>query len=52
MTIDLEKLPTKLQFVYIAMTRSAIHFKEMGQDKNFFLAFCDEIVTYKTELKE
>lgn len=43
MTIDIENLPTALQFAYIAMTQSAIYFKEMGQEKEFFLAFCDEI---------
>lgn len=43
MTIDLENLPPSLQFVYLAMTRSAIYFKEMDRDKDFFLAFCEEI---------
>jgi len=43
MTIDLESLPTPLQFAYIAMTKSAIYFKEMGKDQNFFLVFCEEI---------
>lgn len=43
MTIDLENLPAPLQFTYIAMTRSAIYFKEMGQDKDFFLSFSEEI---------
>lgn len=43
MVIDIENLPAPLQFAYIAMTKSAIYFKEMGQKKEFFLAFCDEI---------
>ena len=43
MTIDLESLPTPVQFAYIAMTKSAIYFKEMGQNQDFFLAFCEEI---------
>lgn len=43
MTIDLESLPVPLQFAYVTMTRSAIYFKEIGQKKDFFLNFCDEI---------
>lgn len=43
MTIDLEKLPPAVQFVYIAMTKSAIFLKEIRNEKKFFLAFCEEI---------
>lgn len=43
MIFDIENLPAPLQFAYIAMTKSAIYFKEMGQNKEFFLGFCDEI---------
>lgn len=43
MNIDLENLPAQLQFAYLAMTKTAIYFKEMGREKDFFLAFCDEI---------
>ena len=43
MSIDLEKLPPELQFVYIALTKSAIYFKEMGMGKEFYLSFCSEI---------
>ena len=41
--MDLENLPPKIQFAYLAMTRLAINFKEMGHKKEFFLSFCDEI---------
>lgn len=41
--MNIKNLPPTLQFVYIAMTKSAIHFKEMDRDKDFFLAFCEEI---------
>ena len=43
MTIDIENLPAPLQFAYIGMTKSAIYFKEMGRDKDFFIAFAKEI---------
>lgn len=43
MNINLEELPSPLQFAYIALTKSAIIFKKMERDKKFFLAFCEEI---------
>ncbi len=43
MDIDIENLPGELKFAYIAMTKSALFFKQIGRDKNFFLMFCDEI---------
>jgi predicted AAA+ superfamily ATPase len=43
MSIDLEKLPPAIQFAYIAITKTAIIFKEMEKDKNFFILFCKEI---------
>ncbi len=43
MTVNIEDLPGPLQFAYIAMTRTAIYFKDMDHDKIFFLSFCDEI---------
>lgn len=41
--MNIDNLPPKLKFCYIAMTKSAIYFKEMDQNKQFFLNFCDEI---------
>ena len=43
MDIDFEKLPTPLRFTYLAMTGCAISFKEMGREKDFFIAFAEEI---------
>ena len=57
MNLDLENLPPKLQFVFIAMMKSAISFKEMGKDKEFFIEFAKEMwvsieMTDLDELKE
>lgn len=41
--MELDDLPPKLKFIYIAMTKSAIFFKEMERDKKFFLSFAEEI---------
>ncbi len=41
--LDLENLPIQVQFCYISITKSAIFFKEMDKEKDFFLSFCDEI---------
>ncbi len=41
--MDLESLPIEIQFIYIAMTKSVIYFKELGQDKSFYLHFAEEI---------
>ena len=41
--MDIENLPPKLQFVFMAMMQSAIHFKEMDKDKEFYLEFAKEI---------
>jgi len=43
MDMDIEGLPPKLQFVFMAMMKSAISFKEMERDKEFFLNFAQEI---------
>ena len=37
MKISLEDLPPKAQFYYMAITNTAIYFKEMGYDKDMFL---------------
>ena len=55
--MDIENLPPELQFVFIAMLRSAICFKEMERNKKFFLNFAEEIwktmeLTDIEELKE
>lgn len=41
--MDIENLPDSIKFFYISMTQSAIYFKEMGQQKDVFLSFCEEI---------
>jgi len=41
--IDIENLPPKLQFCVLAMFRSAINFKDMKMDKEFFVSFANEI---------
>mgnify|MGYP001609195520 CR=1 FL=1 len=41
--MNLDDLPPQLKFVYLAMTKSAIFFKEMERDKKFFLSFSEEI---------
>lgn len=43
MNIDLEDLPAAWQFAYIALTQSAIFFKESGHGRDLFISFCDEI---------
>jgi hypothetical protein len=41
--MDTENWPPQLQFVFIAMMKSAIYFKEMGREKKFFCEFAKEI---------
>jgi hypothetical protein len=41
--MDIENLPPKIQFVFIAMMQSAIELKEMDKDKEFYLDFAKEI---------
>jgi|GEM_PF-5055913 len=43
MDLDLENWPPQLQFIFISMMKSAIYFKEMGRDKNFYCEFAKEI---------
>lgn len=41
--MDIDDLPPKVQFCFLAMLKSAIAFKEMKKDKEFFLGFSEEI---------
>lgn len=50
-------LPPSVQFMFIALTKSAILVKELGKDKDFFVALAEEIwnsmeMTDSNELKD
>lgn len=41
--MDIDDLPNPIKFAYISMSRSAIHFKKTGKDRDFFVEFAREI---------
>ncbi len=41
--MDLENLPPQIQFAFISMLKSAIDFKEMGENEKKFLEFAKGI---------
>jgi hypothetical protein len=41
--MDIKNLPPSLQFIFMAMMKSAIIVKEIGKDKSFFIDFAEEI---------
>ena len=43
MRLDLKDLPAQTKFAYLAMTRSAIFFKEDGYPKDLFVKFAEQI---------
>lgn len=43
MNFDIEALPLEIEFIYLALTKSAINIKMMGKKKDFFLDLCNEI---------
>ncbi len=42
-SMEFKSLPPAMQFLYMAMTKSAIIVKEIGKDKEFFIDFAYEI---------
>lgn len=41
--MNIEDLVDPVNFIYVAMTQSAISFKESGKNKDYYLSYCDEI---------
>jgi len=41
--MDIKNLSPSMQFIFMAMMKSAIIVKEIGKDKSFFVDFAEEI---------